>query len=470
MENLAEPFDKAWIKKDLDDLRWAELCKKYLPFEVEGSIWRYSRAGKTGEPSQGWKLHISATILNACDIFERIASFLFALDVQFKAPVSLCQLARINCGVHFGYSQVGKFLTIYPINTGQAIRLAKKLHELTAEFASPAVPFDEQFLPYSCVYYRYGAFKSINRTNAEGQVELCIKNPRGELVPDDRLQPVPAWVSDPFKSRRPKVKSLRENTFLNTNYQIIRTLSQRGKGGVHLAVDLSMKMPRLCIIKEGRRNGEINWSGFDGYALVKNEHQVLSDLEKIDSSAPKVLSFFEIDGNCYLVMEYLEGESLFDLLKLRRRRFSLKQTIGFSVMIAGILENLHRAGWIWTDCKPANLIVTSQGDLRPVDFEGAHPIGGRDLFDWRTTEFSMPYENMQGEYFGEGGDLYSLGAVLYFLLTGRFFESESPIPINKLRRKVPKLLQKIINKLIHPHDGHKGSSAAEIRRELEKLV
>src|SRR5215203_1764634 len=141
--------------------RWLRLCERYLPVKFEDSVWRYNRNSKPQEPSQGWKLHVSATLLEACDLFERVAPYLIAEDVQFKAPNSLEALSRLNCGLQYGYHQVGKFITIYPSTEKRALALAPQLHELTKGFFTISVPFDEQYLHESSVFYRYGGFSKI---------------------------------------------------------------------------------------------------------------------------------------------------------------------------------------------------------------------------------------------------------------------------------------------------------------------
>lgn len=449
-----------------DNLRWESLRRKYLPFETGNSIWRYSRRSKAGEPSQGWKLHVSATVPGACDVFEKAAPFLFAQDIQFKAPNSLNELSKINSGRHYGYSQIGKFITVYPATTEQAIYLAEKLHELTAGFVSPSVPFDERYLPDSCVFYRYGSFRSVETANSNGKSESFIKGSRGELVRDDRSQSVPAWLPNPLAK---SVERLRfETSPLNTEYQVIRALTQRGKGGVYQAVDLTRNTARFCIIKEGRRNGEADWSGLDGFRLVENEHRVLTELRNVCRDVPEVFSAFETGGNYYLAMEFVEGRSLYDLMRFRRRRFSVEKTVEFARLTAGIIEEIHRAGWVWNDCKPANLIFTSEGNLRPIDFEGAHAVGEPNSFNWKTPEFSRRSAQFQEDYDETGADLYALGAVTYYLLTGKFYERENPAAIEKLRRNVPTQLREIVANLIRA-DGTK-QSAAEVKDELEGIL
>jgi hypothetical protein len=423
------------------------------------------------EPSQGWKLHVSATVLDACSVFENIAPFLVSRKVQFKAPNSLMELAHLNSGLYYGYSQVGKFVTIYPPTIEEAAVIAKELHRLTAGFAAPAIPFDERFRSNSCVYYRYGAFRSIDIINAAGNIESSIWGPGGKLVADDRFRPVPEWLMDPFKGtcvagRTPPIKK----TPLNTRFLIVKAVTQRGKGGVYKALDLGPGWAGPCIIKEGRKNGEASWNGFDGHTLAQNERWALEELGRSYEGVPKVFSAFEIDDSYYVAMEYVEGKSLFDIMKTRRRRFSVKQTMEFCLMIARIIEKIHNAGWVWNDCKPANLIVTAGKNLRPIDFEGASRMGEPAPFEWKTQEFSMPAGQFSNPRNNGAGDLYALGTVAYFLLTGKFFEPENPVAVSKLRPGVNTSIREAVDELIHPGKGRRYPSIFDTRKRFESIL
>src|SRR6266542_321606 len=116
---------------------WQRLCHAYLPIRVKGSIWRYSRTRIAGDPSQGWKLHVSATILSACPIFRLIAPYLKGHNIWFKAPKSLEELHKLNSGIYYGFSQIGKFVTIYPQSAEAAVAIASKLHAMTAKLRAP---------------------------------------------------------------------------------------------------------------------------------------------------------------------------------------------------------------------------------------------------------------------------------------------------------------------------------------------
>jgi hypothetical protein len=446
-------------------LRWQALCAQHLPVKSENSIWRYNRKSRPYEPAHGWKLHISATILEACDLFERVAPLLSSADVQFKAPNSLAELSKINCGLQYGYHQVGKFITVYPSSEKQSLELAQRLDELTREFFTICVPFDEQYAPGSSVFYRYGAFSNIKATDENGETFKAILNPAGEFVPDDRRRAVPEWIFDPFpNSGKPNEKTF-AGTPLETTYKVFQAITQRGKGGTYLAIDLSQNAPRLCVLKEGRHKGELAWNEQDGYFLVRNEFEVLRVLRGKCDAVPKVFASFDIYGNFYFAMEYVEGQSLSDAMKPRRRRFAVRQILRLAVEIAKTIEEIHSAGWVWNDCKPANLIVAENGALRPIDFENAYPEDRTELFDWKSKGFSKP-SNAAEKAGGKSVDLYALGAVIYFLLTGKLYDAEKSEPVKKMRRGVPPALTEITERLLF----ESGSDISKVRRELEKAL
>src|SRR5215510_10795496 len=207
---------------------WQELCNRYLPIVPNGSIWRYSRERAPQDPEQGWKLHLPATVLNATTLLERVAPLLTGHGVQFKAPASLQELSRINSGLHHGYSQVGKCLTVYPRTAEEAVALARELHVMTYGMSAPVVPFDLRYRFDSNVYYRFGAFRRLTLEGDDGASTLALRDPKGNLVPDLRTAEMarPDWAVNPFPTF--PVRSIKEadDNLLKTTYRTFRALTQ----------------------------------------------------------------------------------------------------------------------------------------------------------------------------------------------------------------------------------------------------
>ena len=124
MNQITPASDFNAIYKSLNS-HWRQLSREYLPLTVNGSMWRFSRQPEDEDPDQGWKLHVSATVLSASDVFEAVSPFLRNRRAMFKAPVSLYELFKLNSGTLYGYSQVGKFLTVYPRSSDEASLLAR---------------------------------------------------------------------------------------------------------------------------------------------------------------------------------------------------------------------------------------------------------------------------------------------------------------------------------------------------------
>lgn len=155
--------------------------------KLQGStrwLWAYNEA--VSMPEQGWKLHVSATMLSAGEVLKRVLPLLLAETTAFKVAATPRQIGVLNSGGG-GLSQVGKFITIYPKDDEQAVRLAVGLHDATAGLRGPAVPSDRPLRKGSLVYYRYGGFLHLGTHDVLGDVRMAIRTPSGELVPDERL-------------------------------------------------------------------------------------------------------------------------------------------------------------------------------------------------------------------------------------------------------------------------------------------
>jgi serine/threonine protein kinase len=447
---------------------WGAACERFLPVPSDDERWRYSRAPGAREPEQGWKLHLSATVLTASEALRRVAPLLLEGGMLFKAPATLEELNKINSGLDYGYSQVGKIITVYPRDDEEAVRIAHQLHDLTFGIAAPAIPFDRQYRPGSALYYRYGGFKSLEIASSDGANVPAVRTPEGRLIPDSRISwasDLP-WLSDPFQGEKP-LNPAPLISPLKTRYRVFRALSQRGKGGVYQALDMQDRTPRLCVIKEGRRNGETSLDGRDGFSRVQREAQVISHLQGSGVETPRVISTFEVEGSFYMAMEFIAGKSLLSMLGKRQRRLGIKQSLQYGMRITEIVKDFHAAGWAWRDCKPGNLIVTRAGRLRPVDFESACPIDRPTPLPWRTPDYAPPeavHKASEAAPGGKSDDLYAVGAILYLLFTGRPPAAFDPTPATRWRRDLSPEVLSLLSDLLAPDPERRPDAATALER------
>lgn len=462
MSTLTARFATAQGLAERSKKQWGELCESYLPVTASSSIWRYSRRGTPADLKQGWKLHISATVLTANTVLSRVAPLLQSRSVLFKAPASLTELGKINCGLFYGYSQIGKFITVYPQSEREAITLARQLHKLTQKLSAPSIPFDLPYARKSCVFYRYGGFQPLEIIYADGSRMAAMKDPEGNLIADRRYaeSAKPEWVTDPFRKspEPPKAQSP-----LNSTYVGFAALVQRGKGGVYKAIDTSRHGPRFCIIKEGRKNGEVSWDRRDGRWRVKHETKVLKYLRGHGVPVPEVYDSFDAEQNHYLVTEFIAGNSLQVALQQRRRRYSLNQSLRYSLELATLISRIHQSGWTWRDCKPSNIMLTPRG-LRLLDFEGACRVSENDPVPWGTEPFIPPEWQRHGSVrSGVYDDLYAAGAIFYLLFYGKLPEEPFATTSKRAGNGIPSEVQNLISKLLSPEPSERADIASVVQ-------
>jgi hypothetical protein len=421
-------------------LRWLARIK-HLP--ISDGSWSYSRPLRDDDPAQGWKLHVSATLLSAAEVFARAEPILRKNDVLFKVPCRLELLKSLNSGLA-DFSQIGKFLTIFPRSTDEALELARDLHRATRGLPGPRIPFDARYRKESLVYYRYGAF----RPRFDGTPGF-IHPPRGKPYRDKRApkRAIPRWLVDPFQKSR-AINSKRHGLFLR-EFLVFKAKAQRGKGGVYEAIDLSVLPVRRVIIKEGRRHGETNWDGRDGHALVKHEARVLRKLHAAGLPVPRILREFTQDGHRYLALERIPGRPLLAEKREQPSKTSWRRAERILEQLAPLLSRMHAAGWTWRDCKPSHIFI-HRGALRFIDFEGACRHGQTEILPWGSPDYIPP--RCRGKFSRRAGTLeddYALGVIAFQFLSGKFPPAAAQRRAALYKRtRCPKPLQEKIDRLL----------------------
>jgi serine/threonine protein kinase len=310
--------------------------------------------------------------------------------------------------------------------------------------AGPRIPFDAPYRPTSLVHYRYGAF----RRSGEKAAGL-IRGPTGRLQRDKRGpgHAVPDWLDDPFNPKRSK--SRKSTGPIGLDYIVYKAITQRGKGGVYEAVDISVSPVRIVIIKEGRRHGETDLEGRDGLARIRQETRVLRKLQAAKLPVPKVFRAFSQNGNRYIVLEHFPGTPLIPAKRLQPTKPSWRRAAKILDRLEPILSRIHAAGWVWRDCKPSHLLV-HRGQFQLIDFENACRVAERKLTPWVSRHyFPPPRPGMLNRRPGNGEDDYALGVIGFQFGTGQFPPPEKSARAALYRRtRCPNPLRERIERLI----------------------
>jgi serine/threonine protein kinase len=158
---------------------------------------------------------------------------------------------------------------------------------------------------------------------------------------------------------------------------------------------------------------------------------------------PNLVAVYDVgtdDGLPYIVMEYVEGETLAELMA-RAGPVSPDRAVELLVQVCAGLEHAHAAGLVHRDIKPQNLLVRTDGVVKVADFGIARTLQGTQLTQVGTVLGTAAYlapEQAAGERVMAAADIYSLGAVAYELLTGRTpYEFESLAELALKQREAP---------------------------------
>jgi Tol biopolymer transport system component len=214
---------------------------------------------------------------------------------------------------------------------------------------------------------------------------------------------------------------------------------------------------------------------------------------------PHICALYDVGehtGTAYLVMQYLEGETLAD--RLTKGALPLDQALQVAIQIAGALAAAHKAGIVHRDLKPGNIMLTKSG-AKLLDFglakTGASVLGGTNLSMLPTTppitqqgsilgtfQYMAP-EQIEGKDADARTDLFAFGAVLYEILTGRkAFEGKTqatliaaiigsnPPPVTQVRPAAPATLNRIVATCLAKDPDDRWQSARDLMRELQWIA
>jgi tRNA A-37 threonylcarbamoyl transferase component Bud32 len=392
---------------------------------AERDVWCHVEPPQAVRRVQGWKLHLSATRLSAPEVVHRAAGVLVPRGCAFKVARTLSLVTEMTSH-SYDRAQCGKIVAVYPRDDEQARELAAELDRVTAGLPGPAILSDRPYRPGSLVHYRFGAFTGVRELSNDGGFEARLRAPDGTLVPDARnpwFSP-PAWAGSLFEEaaahRKESAAGARPGpVHLGGRYVVREAIRHSARGGVYRAVD--EETGTTVVIKQARAGVGCGHPAQDARDRLRAEARSLEALRGI---AAEPIEVFERDGHAFLVESLIPGEPLTKWVHTWHARgpegVPREQLLAVARQLAALLEEIHDRGLVYQDFTPNNIMIGPDGSLRLIDAEFAAVPGAVTVRPY-TPGFAAPEQehgDRIGPAHGPACDLYSLGAILCYLVTG----------------------------------------------------
>ena len=268
---------------------------------------------------------------------------------------------------------------------------------------------------------------------------------------------------------------MNEGMLLNKRYQLLERLGTGGMSDVFHARDLMLERSvAIKVLHEAYSNDTAFQERF------RQEARAAANL-----SHPNIVTVHDFGfdhGQLFIVMEHVPGKDLKTILR-QRGRYSVEEAIPLIVQACAGIGYAHRAGLVHCDVKPHNMIVTPDARLKVTDFGIARALSTimpdeRADVVWGSPQYFSP-EQAVGEAPSPASDVYSLGIVLYEILTGalpftaptseelaRLHLEMQPVPISEYIPDVPPALEQIVMKVLAKEPSARYRTADQLGRVL----
>lgn len=256
-----------------------------------------------------------------------------------------------------------------------------------------------------------------------------------------------------------------------SHYKILEKLGEGGMGVVYKAEDLNLKRTvALKFLPDRVNRSEVDKARFlqEAQAAAALNHNNICTIYGVE----------EFEKQIFISMEYIDGGTLREKLPFA----NVSNAITAALEIARALQEAHARGIVHRDIKADNIMVTSKGQVKVMDFGLAKLKGSLKLTQTSSTVGTLAYmapEQMQGEEADPRSDIFSFGVLLYEMLTGKLpfrgeheaaimysIVNEEPLPLSQFNISVPEGLSQILNRLLEKDPAARYQSMQDVMDDL----
>jgi class III lanthionine synthetase len=386
-------------------------------------------------PAQGWKVHVSSSLVNAQAVLAVVSRTCVEFGISFKHLAGRRTFLVMH-GKHAARVQAGKFCALYPPTQYDALQILRRLEAELSGVSGPYVLTDRRFGASECVSYRYGAFRGQDRIDAEGYRVPTMAGPDGQEIDDERLPEfrLPAGLSDPFREE-PATKSPGSVTMHGYSFEKVVQHSNAG-GAYHFRSEVAGPV----FVKEARAHNGYTGDGTDARTRLTAEYLALRAIHaRAPGLCPRPVELFQHWEQSYLVTERVPGVSLYRWMVTNNPALHTGQgpevfaeyhrrSLALLDQLDAQLRRLHGLGYVFLDLSPTNVLVDDDERVRLVDFEAVQPI---DDVRWvmGTPGYLHPDARSVAKQNPEVLDRYGLAALALTLLLPLHDEAEWHPPV-----------------------------------------
>jgi serine/threonine protein kinase len=273
------------------------------------------------------------------------------------------------------------------------------------------------------------------------------------------------------------IEELSTGAIFAGRYQIIEELGRGGMGKVYRALDKKLNEEvALKLIKPEIASDKKTLERFS------NELKIARKISH--RNIGRVYEMMEEKGTHFITMEYVPGEDLKSFIR-RSGRIDIPKVLFTGMQVCDGLAEAHKQGVVHRDLKPSNIMIDKQGDARIMDFGIARLLKAKGITGAGmmigTPEYMSP-EQVESKEVDQRSDIYSLGIILYEMVTGQVpFEGDTPFSVGmkqkgetppdpkQINAQIPDELNSLILKCLEKAKEQRYQSAGEVRSELERI-